>query len=75
VQAFLQRELVERVHRQADEDRDAVVEHAVGIGEGEMFLRFGSLDRGRVASAIMDRAEFPVQRNRTLNGCSLIEAS
>src|SRR5689334_20089911 len=35
VQALLKRELVDRGHRQAYEDRDAVVEHAIGLVEGQ----------------------------------------
>ena len=54
-QVLLQRQLVDRVHRQADEDRDAVVEHAVGIGEGEMLLGLGAFHGGRVRHAPMRR--------------------
>ena len=54
-QPLLQRELVDRVHRQAGEDRDAIVQHAIGLGEGEMLLRLGAFDRGRVGHAPMRR--------------------
>ena len=36
VQMVLQGHMVERAHRQIDEQRDAIAEHAKGIGEGEV---------------------------------------
>ena len=37
VEAFLQREPADAGERQAGEDRDAGIEHAVGLGEGVIF--------------------------------------
>src|SRR5436305_10198396 len=35
---LLQAQPVERIHWQVDEDADAIVEHAIGIGKGQMAL-------------------------------------
>ena len=42
---LLQRQLVKLGQRQAGEDGDAVVEHAIGVGEGQARLGFGRLRR------------------------------
>src|SRR5258708_21231387 len=52
----LQGQLVERAQREADENADALAEHAVGIGEGK-----GAL--GRVAGGARGIGHAPVRRH------------
>src|SRR5438270_9011486 len=54
---LLQAQPVERIHRQVDEDADAIVEHAIGIGKGQMAL-------GVVAGGLGGIGHAPMRRHR-----------
>ena len=51
VEAFLQRQPADAGERQADEDRDAGIEHAVGLGEGVADFRIRAGRLGGVGHA------------------------
>src|SRR5262249_47626918 len=53
VEALLQRELVERGERKIDEDRDAVGQHAVRVGEGGALLRLAPRHGGGIGQTPM----------------------
>src|SRR6185503_16359640 len=53
VEMLLQRQLAQLVEGQAHEDADALIKHAVGVGEGERMLGLRSLRLGRVRQAPM----------------------
>src|SRR6476660_1774026 len=53
VEMFLQRQLAQFVEGQAHEDADALIKHAVSVGEGERMLGLRSLRLGRIRQAPM----------------------